>query len=285
MNLVPGERILSLPLVALFAVVTATHRGRADENTFGYVYGADTEARGHAEVYQWITSRLGKPGGTYEAWDFNTEVEYGITDRLQASFYLNAARHRIDGVPGLVNQDNLAFRGGQASLKYRLASPDHGGLGVALYLEPGYARVDRVGGDDTHEQELEAKLLLEKHSLGGRVIWAGNVAVEFEREREPEGWSDELGLEFSHGLAVRLGAKWSAGLENSWRAEHAPARLNAAARSAVFLGPSLHYDDERWWFTLTVLPQIYGWPGRGAGHLQLGENERLEIRLKVGVDL
>ncbi len=285
MILLPDKRILFLPLAVLIAAVASTHRASAGENTFGYVYGADTEARGEAEVYQWITSRLGKSGGTYEAWDFNTEFEYGITDRLQVSFYLNAARHRIDGVPGLANQDRFAFRGVQASLKYRLASPDHGGLGVALYVEPGYSRVDRVGGDQTREQELETKLLLEKQFLGGRVIWAGNATVELEREREQQDWSDELGLDFSHGLAVRVGAKWFAGLENSWRVEHTPARLNAAARSAVFLGPSLHYDDERWWFTLAVLPQIYGWPGRGAGHLQLSENERLEIRLKVGVDL
>jgi len=34
-----------------------------------------------------------------------------------------------------------------------------------------------------------------------------------------------------------------------------------------------------------VLPQVYGWPHPGAGHLQLTENERLEIRLKIGLDL
>ena len=51
------------------------------------------------------------------------------------------------------------------------------------------------------------------------MIWAGNATVEFERETEPGGWSDHLGLE------------------------------------------------------------------HGGGRLQLAENERLEMRLKIGVDL
>ncbi len=269
----------------LAALVAVTLPGRSDENTFGYVYGTETEPRGHAELYQWATVRAGKVSGHYEAWDFNTELEYGITDRLQVSLYLNGARHNIRGVPGLADENRFAFRGLQASLKYRLSGPGQGGLGVALYVEPGYSRVDRVGGDETREQELETKLLLQKYLAGGRVIWAGNAMVEFEREKEVDGWSGRLGFEFSHGLAFRLASNWFAGLENSWRAEFTQVRLNAPQRGAVFLGPSLHYDDERWWFTLAVLPQICGWPRPRSGHLQLDENERLEIRLKIGVDL
>ena len=283
-RMLPGRKFAGALSGALVFAATALSI-RADENVFGYVYGTDTESRNHAEVYQWVTIRLGKTGGQYRAWDFNTEFEYGITDRLQVSFYLDAARYDIREVPDLSDQHRLAFRGNQASLKYRLSDPDQGGLGVAFYVVPGYARVDRVGGDDAREEELEMKLLLQKDLSGGKVIWAGNATVEFEREDEPEGWSHHLGLEFSHGLAYRLRPDWYVGVENSWRAEYAQARLNAAVRGAVFLGPSLYYDDERWWFTLAVLPQVYGWPHPGAGHLQLTENERLEIRLKIGLDL
>ena len=52
---------------------------------------------------------------------------------------------------------------------------------------------------------------------------------------------------------------------------------------AAFVGPSLHYGAERWWATLTVMPQIAGWPdSRGIGGLTLDDHERLEVRLKLG---
>jgi len=269
----------------MIAIVTLAHPSRADENLFGYVYGTETEPRGEAEIYQWVTSRSGKADGRYQAWDFDTEFEYGITDRMQVSFYLDASQHDIHGVPGLADANRLAWRGVQASLKYRLAAPDQGRLGVALYVEPGYARVDKDGGDATREHELETKLLLQKNLPGGRLVWAGNIIAELEREREPDGWADHLEFEFSQGLALRVAPNWFVGVENRWRSELSAMRFNAARQSGVFLGPSLHYDDKRWWFTVTVLPQIHGWPHRGASRLQLTENERLEIRLKVGLDL
>ena len=53
--------------------------------SFGWVRGAETPPAKHADAYQFITLRTGKRGGTYNGWDFDTEVEYGFTDRLQAS--------------------------------------------------------------------------------------------------------------------------------------------------------------------------------------------------------
>ncbi len=281
-----SSRLVSLgTLGALLAIAALAWSARADDNYFGYVYGTETESRGHGEVYQWITGRFGKTGGRYRAGDFATEFEYGLTDRLQASFSLNAERHQIHAVPGFDDVDRSTFRGVQAALKYLLTSPDHGRLGVAFYLEPGYARIDKIGGDDTREYELETKLLLQKEYRGGRVIWAGNVIAEGEREQERAGSANHLELEFSHGIAFRLAPGWYAGVENRWRSAFSQVRFNAAPQGAVYLGPTLHYDDERWWFTFTVLPQIFGWPHSGAGHLQLTEFERLELRLKVGFDL
>ena len=49
--------------------------GVADEHLFGYVRGAETLPKGHADVYQFTTWRTGKSSGTYNGWDFDTEVE------------------------------------------------------------------------------------------------------------------------------------------------------------------------------------------------------------------
>src|SRR4029078_8880979 len=92
----------------------------ADENFFGYSEGWETAPKGSWEFYQWVTWRHSKGEGTYDALDLRTELEYGITDRLQGSFYLNTAYHKtqdtgpIDEETGLreiPNQDSFGFQG------------------------------------------------------------------------------------------------------------------------------------------------------------------------------
>jgi hypothetical protein len=48
-------------------------------------------------------------------------------------------------------------------------------------------------------------------------------------------------------------------------------------------GSNGRHGTERWWATLTVLPQVWGWPNEnGKGGLTLTDHERLEVRLKLG---
>ena len=59
--------------------------------------------------------------------------------------------------------------------------------------------------------------------------------------------------------------------------------------SAVYAGPVISYRQEKWWATLTVMPQIFGrnWDGADDGHrnLDLVHNERVNLRLLFGFDL
>ena len=73
-----GKLILFSGLVASSLVVSIPAHG--DENMFGYVYGSETLPKGGLELYQWVTRRDDKGQGTYRAYDFNTELEYGFTD-------------------------------------------------------------------------------------------------------------------------------------------------------------------------------------------------------------
>lgn len=71
--------LLSSPILA--ASVTA----HADENLFGYAKGAETMPAGAYEFDQQITWRGNKGVGTYNAWDSKSEIEYGVTDKFNAS--------------------------------------------------------------------------------------------------------------------------------------------------------------------------------------------------------
>src|SRR3954469_8857362 len=88
---------LAFLAAALFAGAAA-----AGESPFGYVYTTDTHPRGTREVEQWLTQRYRQSQGDYDLWQGRTEFEYGVTDRLQTSLYLNyasvsALRNRPDG--------------------------------------------------------------------------------------------------------------------------------------------------------------------------------------------
>src|SRR5712675_1978697 len=83
-----------------FAVLSATIFGaitlaRADETPFASIYTAETEPQGEAEVEQWATWTRGKPNERFDQVLGRTEVEYGITNKLQLALYANYSRAKI----------------------------------------------------------------------------------------------------------------------------------------------------------------------------------------------
>lgn len=256
---------------------------RADENYFGYSYGAETLPKGHWEIYQWTTLRSGKADGSYQAFDLQTEIEHGFTDRLQGSFYLNAISHNISGVSEFKDRDQFRFNGFQGSLKYNLKSPYKDGYGLAVYLEPGYKSFTASEGERTDIYFLEPKLIVQKNFLEDTVIWATNFSGEFEREhhREEQFWESELELQLSSGLSYRFAPNWFAGVEVLGTSAFERMHLDELGEYGIFAGPTLHYANAKWWATLTVLPQLSGWP-ENRGSRDLEHFEKLQIRLKVG---
>jgi hypothetical protein len=59
--------------------------------------------------------------------------------------------------------------------------------------------------------------------------------------------------------------------------------LDELGEYGIFAGPNLHYANQSWWATLTVLPQLTGWP-ENSGSRDLQHFEKLQVRLKVGVN-
>ncbi|SRR5258708_3965502 len=279
-------RTRSLKSAMLVAVLLGfLFQARADENYFGYSYGAETLAKGHWEVYQWSTYRTGKADGTYHALDLQTEIEHGFTDRLQGSLYLNADSHYVSNVSDFENRDHISFNGIQGSLKYNLTSPYKDGFGLAVYLEPGYKLHNANSGERVDTFFLEPKLILQKNFLDDSVIWVTNFSGEFEREHHLEGkfWESELELQLSTGVSYRFAPNWFAGLEALGTSAFEHMHLDALGEYSLFAGPNLHYANRKWWATLTVLPQLSGWP-ETKGIRDLDHYEKLQVRLKVGVN-
>ena len=279
------SRILLLAGVpfSVFASVAPAH---ADENIFAYSYGSETLPKGGNEMYVWVTDRRGKSGGDYNAQDYEFEFEHGFADNFQGSVYLTFQSNHIDGLePDLedISRD-FSWNGAKAALKWSVSSPYKDGLGVALYLEPGFSRYSGKSGERETKLFLETKLLLQKNFMNDKLVWVGNVTAEQEFENEEgDEWESELEFELSSGLAYNVAPGWHLGAEGRYTSayENFPNEVHRDDY-AIFFGPTVHYAAKKWWATVSYQPQITGGPSVGSGDRNLADYEKREIRLKLG---
>lgn len=287
----PATSNLPLALAAFLPMAWLTSTtGHAHEEPFAYTRGSQVEAKGEWEVEEWTTLRLGKKSGDYLGLDFSTEIEYGLTDRLQGSLYLNSRYHSLSHVEGghetFEDRNEVQFDGVSGELKYQVSNAYRDPWGFALYFEPGYSSISRTSGEPEDKVSLEFKLITEKHFADDRLIAAFNFTVEPEWEREPgESWATALELEWALGLSVRLAPTWRLGVEARVDTEWEDMDPNHAEFSTFSVGPTLHHAGESWFCTLSVLPQVFGWPDApGTGGRHLDDREQVEIRMKFGFE-
>ena len=272
------------------AFAAATTTLLAHKEPFGYLRGAQSEPQGEWEITQWSTARIGKESGRYLGLDLRTELEYGVTDRFQVAAYLNTdylhAKDSVGSAKVFDDRNRFAVNGASLELKYQLLNPYKDAFGLSLYLEPGYRSSGRVSGDTEDEVELEMKLIVQKNFFEDRLIAAFNYTIEPEFEKEPgHDWETNLIMEWTAGLSWKFARHWWIGAETRLDTEFGDADLGDSKFVTFSAGPTLHYSGEKFFATLAVLPQIWGWPDKtGTGGLHLDDHERVEIRLKLGTE-
>lgn len=293
------SRFLS-SIFVLSALVSAP--ARADEALFGYIYTTDSLPAKQWEFEQIQTLRTGKARGQYTSLDLRTEVEYGISDRFSTAFYVNTSWLRQINVydpedysKNLPDVNKWAFNGVSMEFKYRLLSPYIDPVGLSLYLEPEFEVRDAQTGGKVSAKALEFRLIFHKTYLDDTLTLASNIMFEPEWETADGVAMKELWSEFTFGISYRFIPNWWIGLEFRNHREFPDFDFGQQEHSAFFLGPAIHYGVKDYWATLTLLPQIAGNPGElgiGAdrrridgGSLHLGQHEKFEARLKIGVNL
>jgi hypothetical protein len=259
------------------AIAASTLGAYADERFFTYVYESDVLPKGRWEFEQWLTYRKGFPEGdrqfSQHIWDFREEIEYGLTDRLSGSLYLNFSQERLVArKQGLQDTSDFNFKGVSAEFKYQLLNPNTKPVGLALYFEPTY---------NDNQQELEYKAILSKN-LSDKWVLAANVSHEQEWAREDGVTKKESVLEFTAGAAYRFTPHWSLGLEGRYHSVYEGIGLNDHLGTGWFVGPNIHYGSSKWWATFTVLPQVSGHPSDG--RINITEHQTFETRLIFGLN-
>lgn len=213
--------------------LAALSQAEAGSRRFTYVYEATTAAKGEIEVENWVTWKTKRDGGN--TFDFRHEIEFGITDRLQAAVYV--ADWRVAN--GHVNYQDTAVE-----LIYNLTNPVTDIIGSAVYGEVKL-------GDEKFE--LEAKAILQKNF--GPLVLAYNATFEAEWEGERFGYFNERKGKFEQSL----GASWQftpyflLGGEVLHEVEFE--NWSEVSDSLVYVGPNASFRFKQFFLTTTAMIQ------------------------------
>ena len=289
--------------VLLAGMLVLPQLAPADEGLFGYVKGAEPLPKGALDFEQWATWRGDKGAGSYNAIDWKTELEYGVTDRfaVSAAFFglsINTSGLLIDAY--LPKDEKYGWKpaGFEAAIKYNYLSPAKDDIGLSQYVSLSYFGRDVNSGQRKDVYSFETFLILQKYFMDGQMVAAGNLGIEatsatrkpidglpedFEWPTTPE---MEIEVTASAALTYRFAPNWFIGGEVFYQTEHET--VVGQERWSIQAGPTIHYGSKGWWATLTWLPQLRGggltYPDQTDTNLHLIEKTKQEVRLKIGLN-
>ncbi len=256
-------------LAAAFAMAGAPAL-HADERKFTYSYEATTLPEGSGEFEQWATLQARKESGRWTTLLLREEIEYGVTDRLNAAIYLNSEYQGNHGVPGFGDEHEFGFKSMSTEWKFKVTDPSADLVGSLLYAELAFS---------PEEYEFETKLVLSRQI--GPFTFAYNFIYEAEVEREQD---ERPQWRWEHIVSNTIGASWSmsrnvaVGVEALDIARFSP--IEDSKTHAYYAGPNVHYSSGSWWVTLTFLSQV----SFNGLELTDGDNTKYSIRLIFGVN-
>src|SRR5881398_485821 len=129
---------------------------------FTFLYEANTSAQGSLELENWVTWQRATGPGRFDQVDFRHELEFGVTDKFQASIYLADWFYESDP-----EHSGFTYSDTAIELIYNLTNPIVDPVGLSIYGE--LRAGDRL-------IELESKLMTQKNF--GRLILAYNATLE-----------------------------------------------------------------------------------------------------------
>jgi hypothetical protein len=231
------NRTFCFLLVALLSVVGSS----AGARRFTYVYEATTSPPGDVEMENWVTWKT-RPAHdhSFQEVDFRHELEFGITNKLQAAIYLADWNYHH----GSSVENGFSYTGSALELIYNVSNPVADPLGFAVYEEI-------QAGDRRFESE--SKLIAQKnfgffvaaYNVTLEAAWAGNNLEERSGE-----------LQQSLGLSYEISPRFLIGAEALH--EVGFPGWSTAEASRFFVGPNVSARTGTCWATATVLTKLTG---------------------------
>lgn len=286
----------------------------ADETLWLYAKGTDTRPKASYELKVSEISRIGKSSGSYQMHDIRPEIEYGITDKLTATAEAIVFKHnyKVDDPelqPMFDTQteaggrfNKTQFGGYEIGLKYNIASPYTQKVGYSTGFS--YEKRDRyrLDGAKIDQDSFVFTQFFQTNFLDDALVLALTPKIEFERRKSPDVLEEEIAIDIAAGIAYRFVPNWFIGAE--WRmqsdylnpqesGEFNPElkrssfdltdfRVGSRHQYGHYLGPTIHYGAQNWYFTGGVLWQVKG-GGSQFSYSKNGKNWDEHEKLHAGV--
>ncbi len=273
-------RVVSQAVLALLAACAA-QAARADDQPFLTLYTTDIATQGEHEFEQWLKWKGGHANESFNAFESRSALEYGITDDLQASLYLNYDWERVRPHGPLGPAETADAVGVSGELIWRAMNVYFDPFGLAFYAEPSFGATARG---------FETKILLQKNFLNDTLRTAVNINFEDNWEKNGSGgWDESSALELDAGVAYNITPEWSAGLELDNERGFDGLVLGGAASEqsdSFYLGPTIQYVGHPWSVTFGFQVQM-PWAGNPAhvsgsvvdGYTAYDEHTRAMLRI------
>lgn len=199
-----------------------------------------------------------------------TELEYGITDRLELGWYFVFRQGASAESPF------LRFDGIKQRLRYRLAEEGEWPINVGLYLEVA---------EFHNEIEVEEKILLSRRF--GRLNLIANLWVEqeyyFQTGETKFIYNPTVGATFELSPHFTVGAEyWARGRFDSKRG---PTDLDGSSDAPTatrhYVGPTLLVQSGEYWLSAGAYVRL---DGLSSGNTEIGEPYgRVWVRAIIGI--
>ena len=242
----PRRAASAIATVATVATLAAAGTASANPRPLPYTYIYETLPKGDAEVELYtdlapikVYDSSGHPAW-YLASQFQTEVEYGLTDRLELGLYVTTAIFD----PGLMFAPDMPEGTGvKQRLRYRFGDAGRWPIDLAIYGEVT---------ENQHEIELEGKIILQRRL--GPLRFAANSWAEREYEfNDPREWV----LNPTAGVVFEKSALVQPGIEYWMHAEHADGG-GWGPGAQHYLGPTVILQFGKVWWSNGAYLRING---------------------------
>lgn len=314
-----SPRLLKSLLSALIPGCLLVGAARADENLWLYAQGADTRPKNTWELKLSDITRLDKASGQYTFNEIRPELEYGITDRLTLGAEILIFDHHYsvddpDLNPMFETQggaggeyDKTQFAGYELSLKYNFLSAYKDFMGVSVGFAYERREAYRLDGAAIDQDSFVPILYLQKNFLDNTLVTSFKGKLEFERRESPGVLEEEISLDLAAGIAYRFVPRWYIGFEVRYQSDFLSPEIDGEPSDGgqrsnfdltdftwgslyqygTYLGPSIHYAEEKWWITGSILWQVAGGGDKSrnptiSGGKVYDEHERVHLGLTVG---
>lgn len=269
---------LALRGLAFLGMVAATASAKPRPLPFSYPY--ETLPQGTVEVEQYVdfvpirVEREELDGGLERVWSgrsvLATKLEWGITDRLEAGFYIQLRQDASGTTPF------LRFDGVKQRLRYRFAEIGELPVDVGLYLAIA----------EVHDAlELEQKIVLSKRL--GDVVLVANLWVEQEWYFQDSVWkyiynptagaSYEITPRFHVGLEY-----WARGRFDETSDDPANDGSDSPTQAHHYLGPTFLYQQSSLFVSIGAYARV---DNIGDSAVENDPFGKLWIRSIIGVEL